>query len=466
MKRYLSLDLLRGLSIFGMVFSAIVPSGVLPAWMYHIQSPPPTHVLDRSISGISWVDLVFPIFIFCMGVAIPLAGRRHLENSGSEYVKEIFERFFMLWLFSYLYVFLNFSTAGGWGAQLATLIGFLALFPVYLVFPKEKQGWLGSAVQYKKWIRICGMILVIAIITFGHFVFGEEIALRRSGIIIFLLAFLYLFGSLIWYFTRDSVKGRSIAFVLILIFTVGTMILHLPEKIYAIKEIKWFVNMEYIYFLLILIPATYIGDLLQKKISVKEGYSPIIKAKMTHLIVIVIFAFIVWLMVALYNNYLLINFVVSAIMSVIIWFMIKKHLPVYLKETILSGCLIIAGLIALFIEGSITKVPCSVSYCFVTAGISIFLLMIMDYVSSYAGNSIVGFFSRIFSGAGSNPLMSYIAFGAFFIPLLKLTGMVVIYQAAFPHGYPWIGVGRAFLAVLLTMSMVAYMSERKIFWRA
>ncbi|MBP9583943.1 MAG: DUF5009 domain-containing protein, partial [Bacteroidales bacterium] len=37
MKRYLSLDLLRGLTIFGMVFSAIIPYGVLPDWMYHIQ---------------------------------------------------------------------------------------------------------------------------------------------------------------------------------------------------------------------------------------------------------------------------------------------------------------------------------------------------------------------------------------------------------------------------------------------
>ena len=66
--RYMPLDFLRGLSIFGMVLSAIQPHGVMPGWMYHVQNPPPTHDLDMSVPGIGWVDMVFPIFIFCMGV--------------------------------------------------------------------------------------------------------------------------------------------------------------------------------------------------------------------------------------------------------------------------------------------------------------------------------------------------------------------------------------------------------------
>ena len=102
-QRYLSLDFLRGLTIFGMVLSAIEPSGVLPAWMYHIQNPPPTHNLDVSVQGIGWVDLVFPTFIFCMGAAIPFA---------KPSVKGIFSRFGMLWLFSYLYVLINSFNCG------------------------------------------------------------------------------------------------------------------------------------------------------------------------------------------------------------------------------------------------------------------------------------------------------------------------------------------------------------------
>jgi len=466
MKRYLSLDLLRGISIFGMVFSAIIPYGVLPAWMYHIQDPPPLHVLDTSISGISWVDLVFPIFIFCMGAAIPFSGRRRLEKGSTTYIKEIFERFLMLWLFSYLYVFLNFSQAEGWSAQLATVAGFLALFPLYIVFGNSGPEWLNSLVPYKKLFRLGGMILLIAIITFGHFQFGEEIALSRRGIIIFLLAFIYLFGSLIWYATRNSHKWRAIAFGIVLLFSAVTMTVHLQGKISAVPELKWFLNLEYFYFLLILIPGTYIGDLLYRKISAPGGYEPLKGGKYIHVIFTLVFALIVWQLVALYNGYILANFIESGIVTFIIAILIKRHLPVYTKETFLAIVLLFAGLISLLIEGSITKVPCTVSYCFVTASISIFLLMFMDYVTNYTGKSIIGFFTRIFSGAGSNPLMSYITFGSFLMPMFKLTGLIVIYQAAYPVGYPWIGVARAFLAVLLTMALVAFMSERKIFWRA
>ncbi|MFA5849055.1 MAG: DUF5009 domain-containing protein [Bacteroidales bacterium] len=462
MKRYLSLDLLRGISIFGMVFSAIVPHGVLPAWMYHIQTPPPTHIFDKSVSGISWVDLVFPIFIFCMGAAIPFAGRRRLEKGTSEYIKELFERFLMLWLFSYLYVFLNFSQAEGWGAQLATLAGFLSLFPLYMVFSNTGPKWMNSLIPYKKWFRLGGVLLITSLIIFGHFQFGEEISLNRRGIIIFLLTFLYLFGALVWYATRDSLKGRAVIFTLLILFSAASMYFNFVETLSP----SWFFNLEYFYFLMILIPATYVGDMLQKRVSAPEGYNPLKGAKHKHLIALILSALVVWQLVALYNEYLLANFIVSAIVITILSILIKRHLPVYTKETYLASGLLIAGLISLALEGSITKTPCTISYCFVTTSISIFLLMLMDNVSYYTGKSIVSFFTRIFSGAGSNPLMSYIAFGALLMPVFKLTGLIVVYQAAYPQGYPWIGVARAFIAVLLTMAMVASLSERKIFWRA
>ncbi|OFY39228.1 MAG: hypothetical protein A2X18_04200 [Bacteroidetes bacterium GWF2_40_14] len=430
--------------------------------MYHIQTPPPTHIFDKSVSGISWVDLVFPIFIFCMGAAIPFAGRRRLEQGSSTYIKELFERFLMLWLFSYLYVFLNFSQAEGLGAQLATLAGFFALFPLYMVFTNSGPKWMNSLIQYKKWFRLGGVILIATLIIFGHYQFGEKISLDRRGIIIFLLTFLYLFGALLWYATRDSIKWRAVVFGVLILFSALAMYNNFVETLSP----SWFFNLEYFYFLMILIPATYIGDLLQKRVSSPEGYNPIKGAKHTHLIAAILFALVVWQMVALYNEYLLTNFIVSAIVVSFLVVLIKRHLPVYTKETNLASALLLAGLISLAVEGSITKTPCTISYCFVTTSISIFLLMLMDYVSHYTGKSIVSFFTCIFSGAGSNPLMSYIAFGALLMPVFKLTGLIVVYQAAYPQDYPWIGVARAFIAVLLTMAIVASLSERKIFWRA
>lgn len=41
MRRASSLDALRGYAILTMVLSATVVYGILPAWMYHMQEPPP-----------------------------------------------------------------------------------------------------------------------------------------------------------------------------------------------------------------------------------------------------------------------------------------------------------------------------------------------------------------------------------------------------------------------------------------
>ncbi|MFA7136667.1 MAG: hypothetical protein WC125_12530, partial [Bacteroidales bacterium] len=90
-------------------------------------------------------------------------------------------------------------------------------------------------------------------------------------------------------------------------------------------------------------------------------------------------------------------------------------------------------------------------------------LIISDLVVDLFRSS---YFVRIFAGAGSNPLLSYVIFGNFIMSFFKLTGIIYIYQAAYPAGYPWIGVARAFCIVLFTMAIVAKLSEKKIYWRA
>lgn len=466
MRRYLPLDFLRGLSVFGMVFSAVIPFGVLPAWMYHIQNPPPLHRLDTSISGISWVDLVFPVFIFCMGVAIPVSGRRKLEKARDSAVTYniivgILERFVMLWLFSYLYVFLDFTSADGWLAQFTTLLGFLFLYPIFYVFPKSVDKDVRSIV------RAGGFLLVTGTIIFGHFRFGEVLSLYRGGIIIFLLAFLYLWGSLIWYFTRDSQRNRFLVFIAILLFSAITMSMNLHAKLHAIDEIRFFFNMEYIYFLLILLPATYVGDLLYKKIVYYGNYDAIELSGgnnvNTVLFSLLSLCTVVSYVVLLYKSLFYLNLLLAIVSGIALVWLTKNRLKVYVKEMQVAAFLSLAGSVVLFLEGSISKVPCTISYCLITAAISIYLLVVADFLVFNFRNSL---FARIFVGAGSNPLMSYIAFGSLVMPTLKLTGLDVIYEAAYPEGYPWMGVLRAAVIVLFTMAVVARFSEKKIFWRA
>ena len=79
--RAYSLDALRGYAILTMVLSGQIASGVLPAWMYHAQVGPRSGgAFDPSFVGITWVDLVFPFFLFAMGAAFPFSLGSKLER--------------------------------------------------------------------------------------------------------------------------------------------------------------------------------------------------------------------------------------------------------------------------------------------------------------------------------------------------------------------------------------------------
>lgn len=418
-ERLLALDFLRGLSIFGMVFSAIIPYGVLPAWMYHIQNPPPTHQLDITVSGISWVDMVFPLFIFCMGVAIPLSGTQKAEaqQNTCSYIKRTFIRFLRLWLFSYLYVLTNFSNVEGFLPQYFTLLGFASIILLYIKNVKDPDGLvccLGMRIRKKSLVRCAGALLAAIVILAGHLFFGEIVNFHRRGIIIFLLAFLYLFGSLIWYFTREKLRLRVIVFLMLLLFTHITRALDWPAITYANPDIRWWFNMEYFYFLLILIPATVVGDLYTgyaAKVADRKG--------------------------------------------------VKLTPPAV--QIIMAVIFLAAGILFIQLEGGITKVPCTISYTMVTLGISLLLFTLAQPLCRRFGKSLP---FRIFIGAGANPLLSYIAFDNLFLPLLRGTGLVGLYAAAYPEGLHWAGLLRAFVVVLFIMWVVSAVSRRKIWLNA
>ena len=472
-QRLLSLDMLRGLSIFGMVFSAIIPSGVLPPWMYHIQNPPPTHNLDMAQAGITWVDMVFPIFIFCMGVAIPLSGRTKLAagKSAKEYFKELFTRFFMLWGFAYLCVLLNMSNCGGALAQLLTLAGFCALFPLYL------QSSKGRAIKWP--LRAAGILLCLLLVFIGERLYGFNISLGRRSIIIFLLAFLYLFGGAIWYLTRERLNLRALIFALLLLFTLVTQYLELPATTYANPNIRWWFNMEEFYFLLLLLPATYVGDLLSSSKAPAEtaaqakGGKGALRVLLEGALSLIILLFCTWTLYFLYKIYrpgfnaalsreslISINLLINCALLPLMGIGTARLWPKFKGVFAIAALFLLWGLLMDPLDNGIKKVPCTISYCFVSFGISALLLIALNFVAQIKANPL----QRIFAGAGTNPLMSYVAYYILLLPILKLTGIMTWLQEI--TASPLAGVARAALLVLISMWIVSLFSQKRIFWRA
>ena len=430
------LDFLRGLSIFGMVLSAIQPHGVMPGWMYHVQNPPPTHDLNMGVPGIGWVDMVFPIFIFCMGASIPFA---------KPSVKGVFARFGMLWLFSYVYVLINSSNP--W----VTLAGFAALFPLYMVF-KSPPRFAGKEIPVAA-IRVVGALLVGAVIWVNHHFFAEVLSVQRRGIIIFLLAFLYLFGSLIWLYTQEKKKLRWGIWLAILAFTIVTQQLGWPTTTYANPAIRWWFNVEYFYFLLLLIPSTFVGELIKERAGDSGNWS----------LAALCFALVVWLLYAFYMQLYWWNVGLSGVMLFGILAYAKRVAPQWMPILSIAAFMVYAGVLLEPYGGGIKKVPCTIQYCFAAGGMAMLLLVVAERICCRFPK---GFVVGIFEGAGKNPLMSYIAFNCMVMPIMQITGAIQLYRMAYPQGMHAVGFVRSVVAVLFTMWIVGLFTRKKIFWKA
>ncbi len=73
--RVASIDIFRGLTILVMIFVNDV-AGVkdLPWWTYH---------LPGNVNGMTYVDMVFPFFLFIVGISLPLSVRHRLSKDSS-----------------------------------------------------------------------------------------------------------------------------------------------------------------------------------------------------------------------------------------------------------------------------------------------------------------------------------------------------------------------------------------------
>ncbi|MBC7422300.1 MAG: DUF5009 domain-containing protein, partial [Ferruginibacter sp.] len=260
--RLLSLDSLRGLAILLMVLSGSITFGdVLPAWMYHAQVPPPTHTFNPNIAGLTWVDLVFPFFLFSMGAAFPLALSKKLKNSGVlATLGQTIKRYILLIFFA---VFTFHSRAWVMSETPATtenLISIGCFLLLFLMFSKTKFERSGFTIGR----QILGFALALAFMWLYPFKDGG-FNIFKSDIIIVVLANMALFGSTIWIFTQHKPWLRVAILPLVMaIFLSGKVADSWVSQVYNWSPLPWAYTFYYLKYLFIIIPGTFAGDWLLK----------------------------------------------------------------------------------------------------------------------------------------------------------------------------------------------------------
>jgi heparan-alpha-glucosaminide N-acetyltransferase len=148
-----SVDTLRGLTILTMVFVNDVGPAA-PAWAHHIQPP--------NADGMTVADVVFPSFLFIVGMSIPLALERAKQSGATlfQQLVRVFSRSLALLLMGLVELnHMDDTTLGGqwWG-----LLAFVSIILAWSVVPTA-PGAKRAVLRFLKVMGIVGLIVLLAV---------------------------------------------------------------------------------------------------------------------------------------------------------------------------------------------------------------------------------------------------------------------------------------------------------------
>jgi len=439
--------------------------------MYHAQEPPPHFEWIGTLPGISWVDLVFPFFLFAMGAAFPLSLSRRMENKTPTWKLLVFilERGFLLGFFALFvqairpYTMSNHPTTATW---FIALLGFFIFFPILTRLPEAWPGFV------KICIRASGWVAAIIFCVFVRYPDGSGFELTRSDIIIVVLTNMAVFGSLIWMFTRLNLLARL--GVLGIVFAIRLSNMPQPTEgwvhdLWMASPLPWIYHLYYLQYLCIVIPGTIAGDLIlqwTRRSTTPDKMSVSVSWSFTQYIFILLNMVVLLLVVliGLKARWLIEATLLAFALCFIGWMLLQKPLNeterLYQKLFNWAIYWLVLGLVFEPYEGGIKKDHPTLSYYFVTSGLAIcvfigFSIMI-DVWQQKRG-------LRLLIDNGQNPMIAYAGINNFITPVLALIGadnLLTNFATS-----PWLGFWKGVIITLLMAITVSVLTRRKIFWR-
>lgn len=462
-KRAFSLDALRGYAIVTMILSGTVASGILPGWMYHGQLPPPTNTFNPEVYGITWVDLVFPFFLFAMGAAFPFSIGSKIAKGVSKYklVWDSIERGLKLTFFAifiqhmYPWVLASPQDPQAW---LTTLLAFVLLFPMFMRLPWDMPGWLRNAIQIAAYAGAISMML------FVNYANDRVFSLGFSNIIILVLGNMAIFGSLSYIFTASSWKARIAILPFVMAIFLGSSTDGSWQKLlFNFSPVPWMYKFYYLKYLFIVIPGSIAGQYLKDWLNSKddENVSEDEKRLLPFILVLSV-AVVVFNLYGLYMRYLVLNLFGTIALLSCLYFLIRgngSNKAYWRKLFTAGGYLLMLGLFFEAYEGGIRKDSSTYSYYFVTSGLAFISMIAFSIMCDLYKWKIM----KPFEMAGQNPMIAYVATNMLIMPLLNLTGLSSFLELLTVN--PWLGFLRGVVLTTLAVVVAVFFTRIKWFWR-
>lgn len=451
-----ALDALRGFAILAMVLSSSIAFGILPAWMYHAQVPPPWHQYQPQLPGITWVDLVFPFFLFSMGAAIPLAMSKKNDSGFLPVLYTAGRRFALLAFFAFFTLYMRAGMLTAKPDLTAYLLSIGAFVLLFFQFYEPAEDRLKKTFTAIKWMAFA---IAAALLCFLPFKDGKGFSFNKTDIIILVLGNMAFFGTIAWWFTRKHVLARVILPAFIMAIFIGSREAgSWNETVFNWTPLPWLYKFYYLKYLFIIIPGTMAGDwLLQYKTVTTD-----IKNHLLKLVAVLSFILIVINVALLFSRDLVPNLFLSSILCLGIYLAVNKMGgPGWIKRFAEAGaCLLLLGLCFDAYEGGIKKDPSTYSYYFVTSGLAFFMLLALYGLQhTKAGSYIV----RYLSLNGRNPMVAYVTGNLLLLPLLWSTGVIVLFNSM-EHNV-WLGVLRGILFTGIVSLVTVFFTKKGWYWK-
>ncbi len=457
-----SIDVLRGLTIFLMVLCGnIAWNAGLPAWMFHCQVPPPDYIFNPEVKGITWVDLVFPLFIFTMGASMPfsLGGKLRRGHSIGQVSLEVLKRWLTLAAFGLVLGNADLIVSNQEPLKILLRVGiWIGLFLSLWRVPQKGRikGWM---------VNLAGVLVIIALLTIEKFAFGVKLSVHSNNIIIMILSFLALAGSFIWLLSREKLWLRAVILLVICALKELSWHTELLDFLAIPQGLNWLINWDYAQYLVISIIGMSMGDILSKARLEKRPMCE--QPKSWKEIVfgvagMLMLPFIVW---ALFKRKCFLAMDVTVAIGLLYVFLCGRQKDTANSLIMKMGMVILAFGIAFDpIDGGITKDYCNLSYMLTTGGLACLLTASLLWLETLLKEKNKPLCTPL-SLVGQNPMAAYTMPGMILNPLFYITGLGSIVDAAC-SGNPLMGVCRGLIITLAMMALTCLLSKKKLYWRS
>ena len=273
-----------------------------------------------------------------------------------------------------------------------------------------------------------------------------------------ILAVMAICGGFIWMLTRDNIRLRWLVVFLIAAFkALDSYAPAALEFVPSCSAIGWFFSWDWLQYLLIILPASVIGDMILCHSRSGEALTIDRSGIIAGVLAFAAVAVQLW---GLFTRHVLADFCISAVLAIAFVILTWKNRNLYSHVAWIGFALMLVGIALDPVDGGITKDYCNLSYLFTTGGMSALMTAVLLMLEMRFGVEC-GFVS----GVGQNPMLAYTVTSFLIGPILSAVGLLPILYGLAAGSQFW-GIMQGVLITLVMMAVTYAFTKLKLFWRS